>query len=123
MRPAASDSLPRQLLTVGFVGSIPSVYVWLSFQHATSWSLDQPASAGSMPAQQRRVHDLQRQAQRVARRGGGSAAPWLAQWLPQPVLARAFAVLLPANVINLLAQPDSTGSGGKTQKPREGKAS
>jgi uncharacterized protein len=43
---------------------------------------------------------------------GGPAASWLAQWLPQTVLARAFAVFLLANVVHLWAR---SGSGGKTR--------
>jgi len=50
---------------------------------------------------------------------GGPAAAWLAQWLPQAVLARAFAVFLLANVVHLWAR---SGSGGKTQPNREGTA-
>jgi len=50
---------------------------------------------------------------------GGPAASWLAQWLPQTVLARAFAVFLLANVIHLWA---TSGPGGKTRPDREGTA-
>ena len=53
---------------------------------------------------------------------GGPVASWLAQWLSQPVLARAFAVFLLANVVHLWMKPDSTGSGGKTRTAHEGKA-
>jgi hypothetical protein len=50
---------------------------------------------------------------------GGPAASWLAQWLPQAVLARAFAVFLLANVVHLWAK---SGPGGKTQPMRGGTA-
>lgn len=43
---------------------------------------------------------------------GGPAASGLAQWLPQTVLARAFAVFLLANAVPLWLR---SGSGGKTQ--------
>ncbi len=45
---------------------------------------------------------------------GGPAASWLAQWLPQTVLARAFAVFLLANVIHLWVRSGSAGAAGKT---------
>jgi uncharacterized protein len=47
---------------------------------------------------------------------GGPAASWLAQWLPQSVLARAFAVFLLTNVIHLWMK---SGPGGKTRQDRE----
>ena len=50
---------------------------------------------------------------------GGPAASWLAQWLPQTVLARAFAVFLLANVIHLWMK---SGSGEKPRPTREGAA-
>jgi uncharacterized protein len=50
---------------------------------------------------------------------GGPAASWLAQWLPQTVLTRAFALFLLANVIHLWAK---SSSGGKTQPTRNGTA-
>ena len=50
---------------------------------------------------------------------GGPAASWLAQWLPQAVLARAFAVFLLANVVHLWMK---SGAGGKAQPGREGTA-
>jgi uncharacterized membrane protein YfcA len=53
---------------------------------------------------------------------GGPDASWLAQWLPQTVLARAFAVFLLANVIHLWAEPGSADSGGKTRPAHEGTA-
>ena len=50
---------------------------------------------------------------------GGPAASWLAQRLPQAVLARGFAVFLLANVVHLWMR---AGSGGKPQARREAKA-
>ena len=50
---------------------------------------------------------------------GGPAASWLAQWLPQTVLARAFAVFLLANVLPLWMR---SGPGEKTPPTREGTA-
>jgi hypothetical protein len=50
---------------------------------------------------------------------GGPAASWLAQRLPQAVLARAFAVFLLANVIHLWVK---SSPGGKPQPTRAGAA-
>jgi uncharacterized membrane protein YfcA len=50
---------------------------------------------------------------------GGPASSWLAQRLPQAVLARGFAVFLLANVVHLWMR---AGSGGKPQARREAKA-
>jgi uncharacterized protein len=48
---------------------------------------------------------------------GGPAASWLAQRLPQAILARAFALFLLANVIHLWVR---SGAGGKTQPLEKG---
>ncbi len=50
---------------------------------------------------------------------GGPAASWLAQWLPQAVLARAFAVFLLANVVHLWAR---AGRGAPPRADREATA-
>ena len=50
---------------------------------------------------------------------GGPAASWLAQWLPQTVLARAFAVFLLANVVHLWMR---SGTGEKARPARGGTA-
>jgi hypothetical protein len=47
---------------------------------------------------------------------GGPAASWLAQRSPQLILARAFAVFLLANVVQLWVR---AGAGGKAQRPPE----
>jgi uncharacterized membrane protein YfcA len=49
---------------------------------------------------------------------GGPAASWLAQWLPQAILARAFAVFLLANVVHLWTR----AAGGKPQRPPDAPA-
>jgi uncharacterized protein len=48
---------------------------------------------------------------------GGPTASWLAQWLPQSVLARAFAVFLLANVVHLWMK---SGSGEKPRPVTDG---
>jgi uncharacterized membrane protein YfcA len=45
---------------------------------------------------------------------GGPAASWLALWLPQVFLARAFAVFLLVSVIHLWVKSGSAGSAGRT---------